>query len=179
MSAKAASFAERDETNALVGMVLFLAAWAMMFAALFASYGFMRARAPVWPPAGLPRLPLLLPAINTAVLALSSAFVELGRRSGRRALVSLGAVTGAGFLGLQTLLWAQLSGLGVDPSNAGTYGSVLYGFTWVHAAHVAVGVVGLVAAVAMNARRGMRLWSWYWHFVGAVWLAMFAALFVA
>ena len=43
------------ETTALLGMTLFLASWAMLFAALFFAYGLTRVRAPAWPPPDLPR----------------------------------------------------------------------------------------------------------------------------
>ena len=44
-----------------------------------------------------------------------------------------------------------------------------------HALHVVVGLVGLVR----RARRRGRNWRCFWHFVGAVWLVLFAALYLA
>jgi len=55
----------RRDTTAWLGMIIFLASWAMMFAALFFAYGIVRLRAQVWPPPELPALPLRLPLVNT------------------------------------------------------------------------------------------------------------------
>src|SRR5436189_86613 len=51
----------------MLGMVMFMAAWAMLFAGLFFAYGVLRVRATDWPPADLPRLPRLLPGVATVV----------------------------------------------------------------------------------------------------------------
>src|SRR5215510_3951760 len=98
----------RAEWTAYLGMVVFLASWAMMFGSLFFAYGMVRARSTEWPPGDLPALPLLLPGINTAILALSSGALQLvvrGLRQGRATLAGPGlalvAVLGAVFLGLQ------------------------------------------------------------------------------
>src|SRR5438128_10237529 len=69
--------AHKDWT-ATLGMTLFLASWGILFAALFFAYGMVRLRAPLWPPPLTPELPVALPALNTAVLALSSAALQLG-----------------------------------------------------------------------------------------------------
>ena len=78
----------RQETTAMMGMVLFLGAWSMMFAVFFIAYGFMRARLVSWPPEGATPLPWKLPLGNTLVLLLSSASYQLGlkgvRGRGRR-----------------------------------------------------------------------------------------------
>ena len=63
--------ARQDFTSSL-GMVVFLASWAMMFSTLFFAYAFLRARSVTWPPPGAPPLPVLLPAVNTLVMLASS-----------------------------------------------------------------------------------------------------------
>src|SRR5438874_12943767 len=76
-----------DEVTSYIGMVIFLASWAMMFAALFFAYAMVRFRAPVWPPPDQPQLPILLPGLNTAIIAGSSAAVAFAVRAdalGRR-----------------------------------------------------------------------------------------------
>jgi cytochrome c oxidase subunit 3 len=178
------------EVTAYVGMVVFLGSWAMMFAALFFSYALVRSRAPVWPPLDVPALPLLLPAVNTAVIAASSAAVvaalraaTLGRRGrAARALVAAGAL-GAVFLALQAAVWVGLwrDGLRIE---GGPYPSVFYSLTALHALHVAVGVVAL-AMLAARALRGtgpsrlaVRLWGMYWHFVGIVWGVLYVTVYL-
>jgi cytochrome c oxidase subunit 3 len=184
---------EREETTAYLGMVIFLASWAMMFSALFFAYAFVRARATEWPPAGVPLPPLWMPALSTAFIGLSSAAVHGGlvsvKRGGLGGLrwgLSLALLTAAGFLVSQRQLWRQLAASGVLPSTGGSYATALYGLTWLHALHVAVGLLGL-GFVTFKAFRGaysaarhlpVRLWVMYWHFVGIVWALMFVSIFV-
>jgi heme/copper-type cytochrome/quinol oxidase subunit 3 len=74
---------------------------------------------------------------------------------------------------------------GLLPS-AGAYPSVFWGLTCFHALHVLVGLVALgvlgwrVGQGYYNPARHLpvRLWTMYWHFVGAVWLLIFASVFV-
>jgi cytochrome c oxidase subunit 3 len=182
----------REEWTAYLGMVIFLASWAMMFGSLFFAYGMVRARSNDWPPADLPRLPLVVPAINSVVLALSSGVLQLVLRALRRGKAQLAgpglgltAVLGMVFLGLQITTWRNLFDDGLTPQG-GPYASVFYTLTGFHALHVLVGIVALVwlckSALAgrYSAARFLpvRLWTLYWHFVGVVWLAMFVTVYV-
>ena|SRR5579871_1811565 len=185
--------AAREETTAWLGMVIFLASWAMLFAAIFFAYGFVRTQLNQWPPEGLPVLPVAWPGVNTVLLAASSALLQFGVVSIRGGAVKrLGPLLvgsflfGLAFLVSQALLWRALGAAGLKADTGGPYASVFYGLTWFHAAHVAVGLFGL-AAVALRAFRGqfsaakylpVRLWAMYWHFVGVVWLVMFVSVFV-
>jgi len=182
-----------EETTAYVGMVIFLASWAMMFAALFFAYGYVRSRAAVWPPPDLPLLPILLPLLNTAVLGGSSAALQLGgwwiaRGNVHRLVWALGVAValGALFLALQVVLWSNLYGQGLRPSTGGPYGSVFYGLTCFHALHVLVGLGGLawlwrqgsVGLLSAARHLPLRLWTMYWHFVGVVWALMLVSIFL-
>jgi heme/copper-type cytochrome/quinol oxidase subunit 3 len=179
------------EQTAHIGMAIFLGSWAMLFVGLFFAYAFVRARAPAWPPLDAPPLPRLLPGLNTLAIAASSAAVvravravELGRaRSASRSLAAA-ALLGATFLALQTVVWAELWRGGLVPSG-GTYPSVFYAFTAFHALHVLVGLAAL-AALALRARSragttrtNVRLWGWYWHFVGVLWVVLYATVYLA
>src|SRR5204863_504003 len=70
-----------DEITSYVGMIIFLGSWAMMFAALFFAYAVVRVRAPMWPPPDEPALPILIPGLNTVVIAGSSAAVAVAVRA--------------------------------------------------------------------------------------------------
>jgi len=176
-----------EEKTARIGMAVFLGSWAMLFVALFFSYGIVRARTPLWPPLDQPRLPLLLPGLNTAVIGASSAAMVMAERFPglRRRAVALtsAAALGAVFLTLQALVWTRLWREGLVPSG-GPYPSVFYALTVFHALHVLVGLAAL-ATLAVRAARGraswiaVRLWGMYWHFVGVVWLALYVAVYVA
>jgi len=183
----------REETTAYLGMVVFLGSWAMMFAALFFAYEFVRSRSVAWPPPDLPELPWGAPAVNTLVLAASSVAIQLGLRFIREgsprklAAALLGTLAlGALFLALQVMLWSRLYAQGLHPETSGPYGSVFWGLTGFHALHVAVGLGGVgvlchrAFAGAFSAARYLpvRLWALYWHFVGAVWVLMFISIFL-
>jgi cytochrome c oxidase subunit 3 len=161
------------ERTSLLGMVMFMAAWAMLFAALFFAYGLLRLRATAWPPADLPRLPRGIPAAATALLGLSSLALERGRRSS----TLLAALLGAGFLALQAVVWRGMIAGGLRPP-LGPYASVFFGLTAFHALHVVVGLGALGWLAVRPAPLPLRLWSLYWHMVGVIWAVMFVAVYL-
>jgi cytochrome c oxidase subunit III len=183
---------DRSETTAFLGMVLFLASWAMMFAALFFAYSIVRVKAPAWPPPGVLEVPPFWPSVNTAVIVLSSVALQMGifwtrRGKTQRLAPSLvvATVLGVGFLALQVMLWTQMMAQGLLPTQ-GTYPSVFYGLTWFHGLHVLVGVLALgritvkafFGAYSAGKHLPVRLWAMYWHFVGVVWAILFVSVFL-
>jgi cytochrome c oxidase subunit III len=179
-----------EEVTSYVGMIIFLGSWAMMFAALFFAYAVVRLRAPMWPPPDQPALPILIPGLNTVVIAGSSAAVgvavrahALGRPSRAAIGLGLGAALGTLFLVLQAVVWFGLWRDGLVPTG-GPYASVFYALTVFHALHVVVGLAAL-AALAIRAqlprgttRSAVRLWGMFWHFVGVVWVALYVAVYL-
>jgi len=183
----------REESTAYLGMVIFLASWAMMFASLFFAYAFVRSRSPIWPPLDVPVLPVRLPLLNTVVLGASSAALQYGVWAiarGRAKWLGLNLLCalflGIVFLVLQAVLWTRLYAQGLQPSTGGPYSSVFYGLTWFHGLHVLIGLIGL-AWVYRKLRLGgisparhlpLRLWAMYWHFVGVIWALMLVSIFL-
>ncbi len=182
----------RDDVTAVIGMVVFLASWAMLFASLFFSYALIRARTPVWPPLDQPPLPLVLPGVNTGIAALASFAVILSLRLLRRGrlrpaswALAASAVLGTVFLALQMAVWVGLYRAGLVPGG-GPYPSVFYGLTALHAVHVLVGIAALAwlsvrgfgETVTAHRHLSVRLWGMYWHFVGLVWLVLYATVYV-
>ena len=185
---------EQDRRNrrSTIGAILFLSSLAVAFVAMFILYGFLRAAMPTWPPSGLPRPPLLLPTVNTGIVLLSSltyhfslTALRQGRQGRFRILLLATANLGALFLLLQVLLARQAVGLGIVAGDT-LYASLLFTLAAFHATHLLVGVVavGVLAAMARRGRFGarssveLRLWGYYWHFVGVCWLLMYLLLFV-
>jgi len=135
-----------------------------------------------------------LPAIlwmSTAVLLLSSAAVEWARRRGRDdrqdqlwigLIVTL--VLGVAFLGLQYRAWRQLVAAGIYMSS-NPHSAFFYLLTGMHALHVTGGLAWLTHAVvrarraasAVVALAAVEPAAVYWHFLGALWLYLFAILF--
>lgn len=169
-----------------VAMTVTLISFGMMFATLFLGYFLVRFNAPVWPPVEIENLPMLLPLMSTLVMGLSSyTYYMMEMRADQRktfwiATVALGFL----FLGLQFALWNALAQSGILVSN-GNVPSMVYAFTWLHAAHIvmALGLVlwlgvfifrkpeGLTKARLVNVGK-------FWHFLGVIWLLMYLMLFV-
>ncbi len=182
----------KEELTSSLGMLIALGSWAMMFGALFFTYAGVRARSVTWPPPGVPHLPVALPALNTVVLLASSVAMSLGIRAlgrGRRKAIApaltAAVVLGAVFLALQFVVWKDLWLKGLLPST-GVFGSVFYGLTALHAVHVAAGLVLLVVllvralggAYTEHTVSKVRVPVMFWHFVDAVWLLMFFAVYL-
>ena len=183
---------EREEFTSALGMVIFLASWAMMFSALFFAYAFVRSRAPMWPPAGVPLLPVPLPALNTMVLIVSSftlarglSEVKRGRRKALTGWVAATFVLGGVFLAIQVSVWQSVADSGLHVSS-GLYGSIFYALTTFHALHVVVGLLLLLWLFIQSIRGkysehnnvSIRLCAMFWHFVDVVWLLMFVSIYL-
>jgi len=164
MTLAPATASRRREIDGQIGLVVFLGATAMLFAALLLAYAIVRSQAPTWPPTGAPAFPRGAAAANT--LALVAASLALRRGSARGALAF-----GAAFLAAQALLWRRLVAIHLGPS-AGALGEVFFALSALHAVHV---LGGLVALAVTSARR-LRLMTIYWDFVLVVWLVVYVAV---
>jgi cytochrome c oxidase subunit III len=152
------------------------------------------------------KLPTLL-FVNTVVLLLSSVGMELARRQTKLAAVAaatkspgevpvteegktpwlaMTVALGALFLFGQWMAWKQLAASGfyvaTTPSS-----SFVYLLTGAHAVHLMGGVLALlVAGLFVLLRRPVTTRSivvdvtgWYWHFMAALWVYIFALLELA
>lgn len=176
-------------TTARLGMRLLLASLSMLFAASLMGYLVSRARAPVWPPPGVPSLPAGLWVSTVLILAGSfTMYVALdGIRHGRARAARIGLLLtfllGVAFLGSQTVNWFALVAVHFTMRTT-LYGFMFYLLTGLHAAHVIGGLIplGVTAARARQGRytgeshAGIEYVSMYWHFLAVVWLILFAAL---
>lgn len=168
-----------------VGMTVTLISFGMLFATLFLGYFLVRFNAPVWPPVEIENLPKLLPFLSTLVLGMSSfTYYKMEKGVERKKFWIITVLLGMGFLGLQFMLWKTLESSGILVSN-GNVPSMVYAFTWLHAAHIfmALGLVlwlgyfifrrpaGLTAQKLINVGK-------FWHFLGVIWFMMYLMLFV-
>ncbi|MEZ4234647.1 MAG: cytochrome c oxidase subunit 3 [Myxococcota bacterium] len=64
---------QRAVPNEVLGVTIFILTEVMMFAGFVSAFTIAKAGAPMWPPAGQPRLPLEATAINTIALLISGA----------------------------------------------------------------------------------------------------------
>jgi cytochrome c oxidase subunit 3 len=173
----------------LLGMLLFIISEVMLFGAFFTAYFFIRVvNGDPWPAQG-EELPVAVAGTNTAIL-LSSSFtmhwaLEGARNENRRALRA-GLLT-TFLLGL-TFLTVQVNEyvhIGFSPQD-NAQGTIFYGLTGLHGAHVFVGLTLLFFAVTRAYRghytakehRGVEVPGIYWHFVDVMWIIVFTTIYV-
>jgi cytochrome c oxidase subunit III len=181
--------AARELSGPVLGMVLFVASEAMFFAAFFGAYFTIRTSADTWPPPGIPKLEIAIPALLTVILVSSSVILQFGLRTirgsnPRRATVFLGVTIalGVAFLALQLYDYSQL-GFGVKD---GTFGTLFYVMTGLHMAHVFGGVVFLTLVFGQTAsglltsaqHDSFEAGTIYWHFVDVVWICLFTVFYL-
>lgn len=155
----------------------------------------------VW---GQIELPVRLLLWNTLVLLVSSVTMELARRSLAQEMVlapvagipgirldrgsripwlAITVTLGLLFLGGQWMAWESLRthGFHVFTSGASPF---FYVLTGAHAVHLTVGIMVLLYAGAISLLRRriehrrivVEVASWYWHFMGVLWIYVFALL---
>jgi cytochrome c oxidase subunit III len=171
------------------GVLGMIASEVVFFANLIIGYLYLRVRAGQWPPEGIEPLELLLPTINTAIL-LSSALpmhgahlaIRRGDRKGMKTGLILASVLGAIFIGGQAWEYTHAP----FSLKTGTFGSTFFTLTGFHGLHVIVGII-LMMICYIRALRGsftrehhfaVEAAAMYWHFVDAVWVILFAALYL-
>lgn len=166
--------------NAVIGMVIFIAAEVMFFAALISAFTITRlSTTGPWPPPGQPRLPVEATAVNTGALLASGIALFFAQReyktAARRAVKMLGVATllGAAFVCLQGYEWVGLirEGLTLRSSPQGGFFYVIVG---AHALHAIAGIIVLSLAWAKAKKDELGAGYFvatriYWYFVVALW----------
>jgi cytochrome c oxidase subunit 3 len=174
---------------AMFGLWVFIAAEALFFGLLIASYLYLRVRSEVWPPPGTPSRDLLVPFFNSIVLFSSGATMHgahLAMKRGDTELARGGIIAtmvlGAAFLCGQAFEYVT-AGYGL---SSGVLGSSFFTLTGFHGAHVLVGLIFLGMVFAKAGRGaytaehhlGVEASALYWHFVDAVWVVLLTVLYL-
>jgi cytochrome c oxidase subunit 3 len=175
--------------HATLGMLLFIISEIMIFGAFFTAYFFIRVvgHAP-WPGPG-EVLPVKVAAFNTAILLSSSGTIHYALesiKSDNRRGLKVGMV--ATFLLGLTFLFIQINEyihIGFSPQD-NAQGSIFYGLTGLHGAHVTIGLILLAMVTrrafkghySADAHRGMEVPGIYWHFVDVMWVIVFTTVYV-
>jgi cytochrome c oxidase subunit III len=172
-----------------LGMLLFIISEIMLFGSFFTAYFFIRVVGHAdWPAHG-EHIPVAIAGVNTAIL-ISSSFtmhwaLEGARNENRRAM-RVGLLT-TFLLGL-TFLTVQLNEyvhVGFAPHD-NAQGTIFYGLTGLHGAHVFVGL-NLLAFATIRAfrghfsakeHRGVEVPGIYWHFVDVMWIVVYSTIYV-
>lgn len=176
-----------------LGILLFIVSEVMLFGAFFASYFFLRVVANeggTWPPEPF-ELPVAVAFTNTVILVSSSFTMHWALesiRSGNHRGLKMGLVTtfllGATFLFIQINEYIHIGFSARD----GAFGSIFYGLTGLHGAHVFVGLCLLAIATTRALRGhygpeakdhlGVEVPGIYWHFVDVMWIIVFTTVYI-
>ena len=122
---------------------------------------------------------LLFGSGATIECCVRSSFAARARRT--HAWLARSVALGLSFLAAQAWLCVQLVDAGLVPSS-GAYGAMFFVLIGLHAAHLMCGV-GSMGVMLRRTRTGrvrpatLRLCASYWHFMGALWLVIFSALY--
>jgi len=140
-----------------------------------------------------PRDVLELPILSTICLLSSSVTIVLAERAFNRDRVGLfklfwlATIVLAGlFLTMTVAEWHTLiyqKGLTISTN---LFGTTFYSLVGLHASHVIVGmcllllvlIFSLRGFVTIMHRERLKMISWYWHFVDAVWIVVFTVVYV-
>jgi cytochrome c oxidase subunit 3 len=174
----------------MVGLITFLASEVMLFGAFFTAFFYVRYQGtyPVFPPQAY-EIPKTLTGINTFILVSSSFTMHWsleGARLGNRRAMKAGLLT-TFLLGL-TFLTIQINEyvhIGFAPHDH-AQGTIFYGLTGLHGAHVFVGLTLLAMATIRAFRghftekehRGVEVPGIYWHFVDIMWIVVYTTVYI-
>ena len=177
---------QRLDDTASLGVMVFLAGWAMLHAGLLFAILTLRIRSQPWLSAGSAQPGMGLPAAGVVVLLAGSAAMQLGvwriergRPLELSAALILALLFGLLFVGLQVALWRHLESAGSRTSGHGSGLWVVVALLTLEAA-VAAGASGALLSRSLEGRYsaarhlGVRLWTLYWHFLAAMNLLAFA-----
>lgn len=176
-------------SNGLLGVIFFLCSEVALFGSLIFAYLYLRRAQPVWPPVGISKLEVALPAVNTLILITSSLWCHLAEsaiaKDNRRRFMFFLALTilfGATFVLNQGIEYHSLH----TAINHDIFGATFFTLTGLHGLHVSMGVLFWVSIFIFGLRgrwtkdhhfavRGVAL---YWHFVDVVWVILFTIFYL-
>ena len=175
----------------LLGFWIYLMSDALIFAALFATFGVLNSSY-----AGAPVLReilgLLLVVLNTALLLISSITfgfgmleMEAGRVSGTRFWLLVTALFGAGFLGIEIYEFSSLIAEGATPQRS-AFLSAFFTLVGTHGLHVFFGLIWIITMLLQIGQRGLGLenkrrlmcLSMFWHFLDIIWIGVFTFVYL-
>ena len=176
-------------TPGKIGMWIFLVSDAFSFGGLLIGLGILKSRSPEWVQPGEPALAIPFTAGLTFLLVASSltnvlawAAAAEGRRRSAAALLAVTALGGLLFLAGQYHEWSTHLHHGLVFGRSAR-ASTFYVITGFHGLHVTVGVLYILAILAMYLRgradaHHVELLGLYWCFVDFVWIFVFSFVYL-
>ncbi|MDH4467824.1 MAG: cytochrome c oxidase subunit 3 [Bacteriovoracaceae bacterium] len=195
------TFLEQQKIDGLnIASTISLLIFGMLFAALLLCLILMRDNFVVWPPPAFLLLSISKPTLSTIFIFLSSLFLWSAQRNlstpeklkKARISLKLSIFLGFCFLAVQFLFWRELNTHGFNVES-GAFASFLQAMTWIHAAHILLGLFFLL--IFLNRIRKSRtdfflneneykiqtikinFYSSFWHFLSLVWVLLLIGLF--
>jgi cytochrome c oxidase subunit 3 len=172
-----------------LGMLLFIISEIMVFGAFFTAYFFIRVVYGAEYPAPGQDLPKAVAGINTAILVSSSftlhwaeTCIKRDNRFGFKAGMLATFLLGATFLFIQINEYAHLPFRPQDHAQ----GTIFYGLTGLHGAHVFIGLTLLLMVCirafrghfSSTSHRGVEVPGIYWHFVDGMWIVVYLTVYI-
>jgi len=167
-------------TPGKIGMWIFLVSDAFSFGGLLIGLGILKSRSPEWVQPGEPALAIPFTAGLTFLLVASSLTNVLAWAAA--ALLAVTALGGLLFLAGQYHEWSTLLHHGLVFGRSAR-ASTFYVITGFHGLHVTVGVLYILAILAMYLRgradaHHVELLGLYWCFVDFVWIFVFSFVYL-
>jgi len=175
----------------LLGFWIYLMSDALLFAALFATFGVL-STSYAGGPAPRDIFELELVAVNTAILLVSSITYGFGmiameenKKSQVQLWLAVTALLGIAFVSIEMFEFHKLIAEGATPQRSG-FLSGFFTLVGTHGLHVTVGIVwiaimmvqvGMKGLNLVNKRRLMCL-SMFWHFLDVIWIGVFTFVYL-
>ncbi len=163
--------------------------FSVLFAASITAYLFIRLNQTNWPPEGMPSMPITM-WLSTFLIIGCSMLLQLGLsniRNGRPSFLKTSLlatlVLAVVFLINQVASWLPLIQANIV-GQANVYTFTFFMLIGLHALHLLGGVIPLAYVTqaatkgfySQDSYEGVELLVRYWHFLGIVWLILFATL---
>lgn len=196
---------EQQQETYIVGMWAFLVTEIMFFGGMFLVYTLYRWKyADVWA-SMTSQLDWKLGGVNTAVLLLSSFFVAMAVHSAqkKRERAQMWWLTGTIACAFAFLVikyfeytakfdhnlfpdWSYIAPAGVEEGPSRLFMSLYFVMTGLHGAHVAIGILVMVALMVMTKMKVPAISDYvptemvglYWHFVDLVWIFLYPLFYL-
>ena len=175
----------------MLGFWIYLMSDALIFAALFATFGVLSTSYAGGPtPREIFELPLV--ALNTSILLVSSITygfgmlaMEKGQVRATQAWLLVTGLLGASFVGIELYEFGVLIHEGATPQRSG-FLSAFFTLVGTHGAHVTVGIIWIVVMLFQLQLRGLVLenklrlmcLSMFWHFLDVIWIGVFTFVYL-